>query len=173
MKLTLFCLSITELSQIPISTDFRPSNASFATSIFIPLALMCPSLLCHRHEPEAPSATTAMIWRQVCYTPCSGVQGSRFGATSYYQSTFHNLPRTFPKLCCISRAIQLTNRDQIFLDPRNISDILQCPLVSRGGLYANIPFPSIAKALLSERYTFLKFPDLKFWNNSLLGDEWK
>ena len=95
---------------------------------------MCPSLLCHRHEPEAPSATATHV-----YTPCSGVQGSRFGATSYYHSTFHNLPRAFPELCCISRAIQLTNRDQIFLDARNISYILQCPLVSRGGLYANIP----------------------------------
>ena len=35
------------------------------------------------------------------------------------------------------------------------------------------PFPSISKALLSARYAFPKFPDLKFWNNSLLGDEWK
>ena len=35
------------------------------------------------------------------------------------------------------------------------------------------PFPSISKDLLSARYTFPKFPDLKFWNNSLLGDEWK
>ena len=34
------------------------------------------------------------------------------------------------------------------------------------------PFPSISKVLLSARYTFPKFPDLKFRNNSLLGDEW-
>ena len=128
VKLSVFCLPITQLSQRPISTDFRPSNSPFATNIFIPLVLMCPSLLCHRHEYEAPSAT-----------PCSGLQGSRFCATSYYHSTFHDLPRTFPKLCCISCAIQLTNKDQIFLDPKNISDILQCPLVSRGRLYAKIP----------------------------------
>ena len=35
------------------------------------------------------------------------------------------------------------------------------------------PFSSISKALLSGRYTFPKFQDLKFLNNYLLGDEWK
>ena len=35
------------------------------------------------------------------------------------------------------------------------------------------PFPSFSKALLSARYTFQKFPDFKYMNNSLLGDDWK
>ena len=61
VKLTLFCFPITQLSQRPMSIDITHSNAPFATRIIIPLVLMCPSLLCHRHEPEAPSATTSLL----------------------------------------------------------------------------------------------------------------
>ena len=42
----------------------------------------------------------------------------------------------------------------------------------RWSLCKNPPFLQ-PKPLLSARYTFPKFPDLKFWNNSLLGDKWK
>ena len=61
MKLTRFCLPITQLSQRPVSIDFGPSKTSIVASIFIPLTLMCPSLLCHKLELEALSATTTIF----------------------------------------------------------------------------------------------------------------
>ena len=157
----------TTLAKI-IFTDFRLSNSPFAANIFIPLALMCPGLLCHRHESEAPSATTAMlIHPAVVYKFQDFVpRATTIAPFTIFHEHFPNYA-AYPVLSNWQIEIRFFLSPGIYLTSSNVNWFPEVVFMKTS------PFPSISKALLSTRYTFPKFPDLKFWNNSLLGDEWK
>ena len=129
---------------------------------------MCPSFLCHRHEPEEPSATVAMfIHLAVVYkVPDLVPRATTISPFTIFHEPFPN-SAAYPVLSNCPIEIRFFLIPGIYLTSSNVHWFLEVVFIQI------FPFPLISKALLSARYTFPKFPDLKFRNKSLLGDEWK